>query len=171
MSQPYIGEIRVFAGTFNPLGWAFCDGQLLAITGNSALFSLIGTTYGGDGQVTFGLPDLRGRLAVHQGLGFIIGQSAGTEEVTLNATQMPAHTHPTGVGGSTAAAATASPLGALPATPPSGLPYADAGGAQMAAGTSGTLANVGGSQSHSNLMPFLCLNHIIALEGVYPTRA
>src|SRR5437868_8224143 len=93
MSQPFIGEIRMFGGSFAPAGWAFCNGQLLPISENDALFTLIGTTYGGDGQSTFGLPDLRGRLPIHQGSGFILAETGGTEEVTLTTQQIPAHTH------------------------------------------------------------------------------
>jgi len=94
MSQPYVGEIRMFAGNFAPVGWMFCEGQLLSIAENAALFNLIGTTYGGDGQSTFALPDLRGRLPIHQGAGFTIAQNGGSEQVTLAAGQIPAHTHP-----------------------------------------------------------------------------
>ena len=93
MAQPYVGELRLFAGNFAPAGWMFCDGQLLPISENEALFQLIGTTYGGDGQSTFALPDLRGRIPIHQGNGFIVGESGGTEQVTLTASQLPTHTH------------------------------------------------------------------------------
>lgn len=169
MAESFVGEIRMFGGNFAPAGWSFCDGQLLAISEYETLFSLIGTTYGGDGQNTFAVPDLRGRVPVHQGLGFVMGQAAGTENVTLTVQQMPAHTHPGSGGASSGAATTASPAGAFPATPPSGLPYADTGTAKMAAGASSTLANVGGSGSHNNMMPSQCVNYIISLYGIYPS--
>src|SRR4028118_1483110 len=94
MAQPYIGEIRMFAGNFPPLGWLFCEGQLLPISENEALFQLIGTTYGGDGESTFGLPDLRGRLPIHQGNGFVLAETGGAEEITLTVNQIPPHPHP-----------------------------------------------------------------------------
>src|SRR3954471_17058586 len=114
MAQPYVGEIRMFAGSFNPAGWMFCDGALLPISENETLFQLLGTTYGGDGQSTFGLPDLRGRIPIHQGNGFILAETGGVETVTLSVQQIPAHSHP--LLGSTATAATQDPASQVPAT-------------------------------------------------------
>ena len=172
MSQPYIGEIRLFGGNFAPRGYAFCNGQLLPIAQYDALFALIGTTYGGDGQTTFALPNLQGRLPVHFGSGaglspYTLGQAGGAETVTLVTTQLPQHGHP--------------PL--AQSNPGGGSP---SGGVWAAAGTaiydtSGTppdapmrtdlVGTFGGSQPHDNIQPFLCINFIIALEGVFPSQA
>lgn len=172
MSEPFIGEIRMFAGNFAPLGWAFCEGQLLLISENDALFQLIGTTYGGDGQTTFALPDLRGRIPIHMGQGAglsnrSIGESSGTEAETLTVNQLPVHSH-TFVGTSSTASAT-SPVGAVVASPtaidlyrPTAVP-----GAGLAPNA---LAVQGGSQPHENMQPYLCVSFIIALEGIYPTQ-
>src|SRR5687767_15637443 len=113
MAQPYVGEIRMFAGNFAPAGWMFCEGQLLPISENETLFQLIGTTYGGDGQATFALPDLRGRLPMHQGNGFILAETGGAEAITLTTNQIPSHTHP--LLASTGGATTATPGNHLPA--------------------------------------------------------
>lgn len=164
--ESYIGEIRIFAGTFAPVGWAFCDGQLMPISENDALFSLIGTTYGGDGQDTFALPDLRGRLPLHQGSGSILGESAGVEEVTLSAGQIPAHSHR--LQATTSTANQSSPAGnALAQSTAADLYVEDTATAGMA---TASIAPVGGSQPHSNLQPYLCLNFIISLFGVYPSQ-
>lgn len=163
MSEPFVGEIRMFGGNFAPVGWAFCDGSLIAISQNTALFSLIGTIYGGDGQNTFGLPDLRGRLPVHQGSGFVLGQLAGTETVTLTTNQMPAHTHT--VLARTSATA-GSPSGAMYGGNTDSI-YTPTASAQMNAGV---IAPAGGSQPHDNMMPYLVVSFIIALEGIYPSR-
>lgn len=170
MSEPFVGEIRMFAGNFAPRGWAFCDGQLLAVSQNDALFSLLGTIYGGDGRTTFGLPDLRGRIPIHAGTGpglspRQLGAKGGEENVTLTVNQLPSHNHP--MQGSNDQAT--SPTG-------SGQVFARAGGfaysgrpsPQNLAATSVTA--VGGSRSHTNLMPFLCIHFIIALFGIYPSR-
>ncbi len=173
MAQPYVGEIRIFAGNFAPAGWMFCEGQLLAIAENETLFQLIGTTYGGDGQSTFALPDLRGRLPIHQGTGpglstRTIGESSGVETVTLTVGQLPVHTHPVLL--SSAAGTQANPqnqiLGASPNVRvyrPTAVPPAVA-----LAPTSVTLT--GGSQPHDNLMPFLCVSFIISLFGIFPSQ-
>lgn len=175
MSSPYIGEIMIFGGNFAPRGYSFCNGQLLPIAQNSALFAIIGTTYGGNGVVTMGLPNLQSRLPMHQGQGpglssRTLAEQAGTASVTLLSTQMPAHTH---AAGSLVAAAptTANPVGAYPAQAASGTPYAATGGAIMGGVTSSapTLATAGGNQPHDNLMPFLCVNFCIALEGIFPS--
>jgi microcystin-dependent protein len=161
----YIGEIRLFAGNFAPNGWLFCEGQLLPISEYDSLFNLIGTTYGGDGQDTFGLPDLRGRLPMHQGNGFILGETGGVEEVTLTSSQIPSHGHPL------RAAATlgdqVSPANRLPANSFNVTAYINSppdGNMNAAA-----IAPTGGSQPHSNMQPYLCLNFIISLFGVFPS--
>jgi microcystin-dependent protein len=158
----------MFGGNFAPVGWAFCDGQLLAISENPALYQLIGTTYGGDGQATFGIPDLRGRVPVHQGPGFGLAQTGGVEEVTLTVQQIPAHSHPLVAAGAPAQA-TAEPGGSLPAVATTPL---------YSPPVSGTLAMdpaavgvAGGSQPHTNLAPFLCVNFIISLFGIFPSQS
>ncbi len=172
MSEPFVGEIRMFAGNFAPRGWAFCDGQLLAVSQNDALFSLLGTIYGGDGRTTFGLPDLRGRLPIHAGTGpglsaRRLGAKLGSEKETVTVNQLPSHRHQWQ--GTTATANAASPSGALLAQsqPDIYIDNVDDGTVNYA---SSAVTNVGGSQSHTNLMPFLCINFIIALFGIYPSR-
>lgn len=165
MAQPYVGEIRMFGGNFAPAGWMFCSGQLLAISENDTLFNLIGTTYGGDGQSTFALPDLQGRVPVHQGNGFVLAQNGGSEQVTLNINQLPVHTHPplaSSAGGSD------NPSGNFWANSTTGKPYAAAPPAvTMNPGTIG--AAVGGSQPHDNMIPFLGVSYIISLFGIFPS--
>lgn len=171
MSTPYVGEIRMVGFNFAPAGWAFCDGSLMAISQNATLFNLIGTTYGGDGVNTFALPNLLGRVAVHQGTSnqgtFIIGQLAGTETVTLTTSQIPAHSHTPQL----AASDTTSPVGALFASSSrtTVLPYNPASSGLVAM-NSGLIEGAGGSQSHSNLQTFLVINFIISLFGVYPSQ-
>jgi len=165
MGQPYVGEIRLVGFNFAPVGWMFCDGSVLAISGNETLFNLIGTTYGGDGQSTFALPDLRGRIPIHQGSGFVIGQISGSETVTLTVNQIPAHTH------APLAASTGGtsdfPAGNVWANW-TGSQYSDLGiTGQM---NSGVLNNIGGSQPHDNMMPFLTINYIISLFGIFPSQ-
>jgi microcystin-dependent protein len=165
MSQPYIGEIRIFAGNFAPSGWALCDGQILAISENEALFALIGTTYGGDGQSTFALPDLRGRLPLHQGPGFSLSQNGGSEIVTLTVNQIPAHSH---VPQASSGAGTAqSPAGNAWANW-TGSQYSDQ--APNAPMDPAALSSTGGSQAHENMAPFLTVNFIISLFGVFPSQ-
>jgi microcystin-dependent protein len=167
MSNPYIGEIRIFAGNFAPQGWAFCDGSLYPIAENDALFSLIGTTYGGDGQTTFALPDLRGRLPLHEGtLGstYVMGQTGGAETVTLSVDQIPAHRHPVVGAGSGATL----PSGGLLSTPSGDALYTSSPPDGVLA--AGATASAGGGQPHSNLMPYLCVNYIIALFGIFPSQ-
>lgn len=168
MSDPFIGEIRLFAGTFAPNGWQFCAGQLLSIAEESALFNLIGTTYGGDGQVTFALPDLRGRIPVHQGNSYVLGESGGSEQVTLTTQQIPVHTHP--VLGSTANASQTSPTGAVVATMPEVTNFAYGTDLPGTALHPSSIAPTGGSQPHDNFQPYLCINFIIALWGIYPAQ-
>lgn len=171
MSEPFVGEIRMFAGNFAPRGWALCDGQLLAVSQNDALFSLLGTIYGGDGRTTFGLPDLRGRVPLHAGSGpgltpRALGSRGGSENETLTVNQLPGHSHQ--LSASSSIAGDSNPAGNFLGrttnldlysgdTPDSGL----AGSAVSA---------TGGGQGHTNLMPFLCVNFIIALFGIYPSR-
>lgn len=171
MSEPFVGEIRMFAGNFAPRGWAFCDGQLLAVSQNDALFSLLGTIYGGDGRTTFGLPDARGRVPIHAGSGpglspRRLGAKGGAENVTLTVNQLPSHTHP--MNASMDLAADSNPQGNVPGQSPSIDLYIEDTQTQNMASTA--LTNTGGSRSHTNLSPFLCINMIIALVGIYPSR-
>lgn len=168
--DPFIGQIIMFGGNFPPRGWAFCDGQLLPISSHSALFSILGTTYGGDGRSTFALPDLRGRVPIHPGSGpglqsRRLGEKSGQEQVTLTVNEMPSHTHQGGMEVGT---------GKSGATANGGY-IADsndinkAGGGGNFAGLQ--IANAGGNQAHNNMQPYNCVNFIIALEGVYPSRS
>jgi microcystin-dependent protein len=171
MPEPYVGEIRMFGGNFAPAGWMLCEGQTLAIAQNDVLFQLIGTTYGGDGQETFNLPNLASRVPIHMGTGrngttYQIGEMAGTEQETLTVQQMPVHSHPMLV--STAAGGTNVPTNAVPASSPSVQLYiVDAPDTAMAASA---ITPVGGSQPHENTQPFLCINFIISLFGVFPSQ-
>lgn len=173
MSSPYVGEIRLFAGNFAPAGWAFCAGQLMPISENETLFNLIGTTYGGDGQSTFALPDLRSRAPLHQGTGssgttYQIGQLGGVETVTLTTQQIPSHNH---LPNATASGQTLSPRNALAAVPTStqqGLQLYAPSGTNTAL-ANGSIANAGGSQPHENIQPYLCVSFIMSLFGIYPT--
>jgi len=165
MAEPYVGEIRMFGGNFAPSGWMFCEGQLLPISENETLFQLIGTTYGGDGQETFALPDLRGRLPIHQGGGFILAETGGAEAITLTVGQMSAHTHP--LVASTNNASTANAQGNVLAQTPSYTPYiADTPASALAPGS---VSPVGGSQPHENMQPYLCVSFIISLFGIFPS--
>jgi microcystin-dependent protein len=169
MAQPYVGEIRMFAGNFAPAGWMFCEGQLLPISENETLFQLIGTTYGGDGESTFALPDLRGRLPLHQGNGFILAETGGVEEVTLTVSQIPAHGHPF-LASATAANQT-SPTNNVLAQPSTGAGsdfYLDDTPSVSLA--TNAISNVGGSQPHTNFQPYLCINFIISLFGIFPSQ-
>jgi microcystin-dependent protein len=166
MSDPYLGEIRMFGGNFAPLGWAFCNGQLLPISQNDALYTLLGTTYGGDGQSTFGVPDLRGRVPLHVGTGFPLGQAAGVETVALTATQMPLHNHNYVNSGGLPNAA--SPAGAVPAVPGTEI-YGEE--APIVAYNPQKVLAAGGSQPHANLQPYTCVSFIIATEGIYPSQS
>ncbi len=172
MSEPFVGEIRMFAGNFAPRGWAFCDGQLLAVSQNDALFSLLGTVYGGDGRTTFGLPDVRGRIPIHAGHGpglseRRLGSKGGAENVTLTVNQLPSHHHNWEVSNTDAVNLT-----------PENNAYANTLNADVYQESPNDLENMntnavgntGGSRSHTNLMPFLCIHFIIALVGIYPSR-
>ena len=170
MAQPYVGEIRMFAGNFAPAGWEFCSGQLLPISENETLFQLIGTTYGGDGESTFSLPNLQSRVPLHMGTGpdgisYPISQMAGTEQETLTAQQMPVHTHP--LLASTSFADQSSPSGNIPGQPTVAQLYFAAPPTSPMAATAVT--PVGGSQPHENTQPFLCINYIISLFGIFPS--
>ena len=169
MAQPYVGEIRIFAGNFAPAGWMFCEGQLLPISENETLFNLIGTTYGGDGQSTFALPDLRGRLPIHAGNGFVLAETGGVEEVTLTVQQIPSHNHPllaTNAGqqlspanNTTLASPTSQQAGtSIYGVAPSNTTLNPA-----------TVTSTGGSQPHSNFQPYLCVDFIISLFGIFPS--
>lgn len=170
MAQPYVGEIRMFAGNFAPAGWMFCEGQLLPISENETLFQLIGTTYGGDGQSTFALPDMRGRLPVHWGTApglqaYTIAQSSGVEEVTLTTQQIPVHNHPLVV--SNNVAGQTNPQGNLLAQSTQATLYiSDQPNVPMAAYVVGP---TGGSQPHTNMQPYLCVDFIISLFGIFPS--
>lgn len=165
MSTPYIGEIRLFAGNFAPNGWMFCEGQLLPISENDSLFSLIGTTYGGDGESTFALPDLRGRLPLHQGNSFILAETGGAEDVTLTSNQIPTHVHP--LLASATLGDQVSPANRVPANSFNVTAYINASpDGNMNASA---IAATGGSQPHSNMQPYLCVNFIISLFGVFPS--
>ena len=164
MAQPYIGEIRMFAGNFAPQGWMACEGQLLPIADYETLFNLIGTTYGGDGQSTFALPDLRGRLPIHAGNGFTLAETGGTENVILTVNQIPAHSHT--LQGSSAAANSTDPTGRVDAKPDKNLYRPGTAANAMAAQA---ITSTGGNQPHNNMQPYLCVNFIISLFGIYPT--
>jgi len=166
MAQPYVGEIRIFAGNFAPAGWMFCEGQLLPISENETLFNLIGTTYGGDGQSTFALPDLRGRLALHQGNGYILAETGGAEEVTLTINQIPAHSHP--MLGSSGNGSQSSPKNNVLAS--STLVKLYSGEAADTAMAATAISSIGGNQPHTNFQPYLCLNYIISLFGIFPSQ-
>lgn len=174
MSEPFIAEIRIFAGNFAPRGWAFCDGQLLPISQNTALFSLIGTTYGGDGRTTTALPNLKGRAPMHPGRGpgltaRRLGEKGGVENVTLTEAQMPNHTHT--LQGVQRPATQDDPAAQFyPGVTVGATPYRDSTG-NLVDMADQALVNTGGSQDHNNMQPFLAINYIIALVGLYPSRS
>ncbi len=164
MGTPFMSEIKIISWNFAPKGWAFCNGQFLPINQNQALFSLLGTTFGGNGQTTFALPDLRGRAPVHQGSETILGQAGGEEAHTLNTSEMPAHNHI--INASTANGDTVSPAGAVLAA--ANNMYTAFANLTTLGPTSVT--NIGGSQPHANMQPYLVLNYIIALQGAFPSQ-
>lgn len=168
MAEPYLGEIRIFAGNFAPAGWMICDGSIVLISENEALFNLIGTTYGGDGQQTFALPDLRGRAPIHQGGGYVLGQAGGSESVTLSVNQLPAHSHLPSGNSSTANASGLS--GAVWAGASSIVQYTTDTSQNMPMNPGATVA-AGGSQPHENRPPYIVINYIIALDGIYPSQS
>jgi len=165
MAQPYVGEIRMFAGNFAPAGWMFCEGQLLPISENETLFQLIGTTYRGDGESTFALPDLRGRIPIHQGNGFILAETGGAEEITLTVQQIPAHSHP--LLASTNTAQQTQPTGQVLANSATATMYIEDN--PSVALNPKTVGSVGGSQPHTNFQPYLCVDFIISLFGIFPS--
>ncbi len=165
MAQPYVGEIRMFAGNFAPAGWMFCEGQLLAIADNTTLFTLIGTTYGGDGQSTFALPDLRGRIPLHFGNSFVLAETGGAEEVTLTTSQIPAHSH--AMSATTDIPTQTSPAGAV--TGQAAAKIYRAGNPTVTLDPQAVVAT-GGSQPHTNMQPYLCVDFIISLFGIFPVQ-
>ena len=180
--DPFIGQIMMFGGNFAPRGWAFCEGQLLPISSNTALFSILGTTYGGDGRTTFALPDLRGRVSIHPGNGpglsdYRLGEKGGVEDVVLNQTQIPSHSH--SASGQiacnfnpTTPATSTSPVNGVFANAESKVYNTASPNQHMAAnGVSVTVGNTGGNLSHTNQQPFIACNYIIALLGIYPSRS
>jgi microcystin-dependent protein len=170
MSNPYIGEIRMFGGNFAPAGWAFCEGQLMPISENDALFNLIGTTYGGDGQTTFGLPNLQGRLPLHQGSGFVIGEMGGVESVTLTTNQMPTHNH-TMLGSNDQGSSNAPGNAVLGSTPTAAQAFPYGTDAPHGSIDPSSIQPQGGNQPHDNFQPYLCVNFIISLFGIYPSQS
>ena len=176
MSQPFVGEIRMFGGSFAPAGWAFCNGQLLPISENETLFTLIGTTYGGDGQATFAIPDLQGRVPVHAGTGggatYQLGERAGTETVTLTTQTIPSHNHlvtSTTAGGS----GTPGPTTIMADQGPAGAPvsaYLPFNNVTQVALRNSIVGLTGGSQPHDNMQPFLVVSYIISLFGIFPSQ-
>ena len=179
MGTPYLGEIKLISWNYPPKGWVFCNGQLLPINQNQALFSIFGTTYGGDGRVTFGLPDMRGRVPIHMGNGFVIGEKGGELNHTLTTSEMPAHNHfvqsdvQTDAANNFSSPAATEIFGLALGVPSSGTnfpvnPYGT--GAPGGALAPQTVSNTGGSQPHVNTQPYLVLNYIVALQGVFPSQ-
>jgi microcystin-dependent protein len=167
MAQPYVGEIRMFAGNFAPAGWMFCSGQTLPISENEVLFQLIGTTYGGDGESTFQLPDLQGRIPIHQGNGFILAEIGGVEEVTLTTQQIPQHNHAfLGTGNQ---ASTNSPANNTFAQSTGATVFPYGTDQPLTTLHPSSIAPAGGSQPHTNFQPYLCVNFIISLFGIFPS--
>src|SRR5579872_2424668 len=167
MSSPFIGEIRMFGGNFAPVGWAFCNGALIPISENDALFNLIGTTYGGDGQSTFALPNLQSRVPIHVGPGFALGQSGGVESVTLTTSQIPAHGHVPQCNASPGSQP--NPQNGTWANQATLVPYSTS--APNIAMDPGAIGSSGGSQPHDNMIPFLVINFILSLFGVFPSQS
>lgn len=179
MSTPFLSQIEIFSFNFAPRGWALCNGQLLPINQNQPLFALLGTTYGGDGRTTFGLPDLRSRVPIHQGSGFTLGQRGGEEAHTILMGETPSHNHAINTdANATGAASTGTPATNTILGPSSG---ANSSGGTFPVGLYGamppgatldprTITNTGGSQAHTNIMPYLCLNMCIALQGIFPSQ-
>jgi len=167
MAEPYVGEIRIMANTYAPPGWAACDGSQIAISDNPTLYQVLGTTYGGDGQNNFNLPDLRGRLPVHLGAGLPQGQSSGAERVTLQTANLPPHNHL--VVATQAQAGQSSPFDTLLAVSTGPLLYGTISGQPGTPMSSQSIGFTGSDRPHDNMMPFLTLNFMIALEGLYPT--
>ena len=166
MSEPFLGEIKIISWNFPPVGWAFCNGQLLPINQNQALFSILGTMYGGNGQTNFALPDFRGRAPIHQGAGFTVGQAGGQEFHTLTQSEMPAHNHFVNANNVADGSNVNEPQNNFPANSPTN-PYRTQANTTFSASS---VTNFGGSQAHENRQPFLVLNFIIALQGIFPSQ-
>ncbi|HEX8401113.1 MAG TPA: tail fiber protein [Allosphingosinicella sp.] len=174
MAQPYVGEIRMFAGNFAPAGWLFCAGQTLPISENDVLFQLIGTTYGGDGEVTFNLPNLQSRIPIHRGNGpdgviYPIGEAAGVESVTLTTQQIPAHNHPLLVSNAAGTLAPGNSILTVPSGSQGGLRTYNNVATPNVTLHPQSVGPVGGSQPHDNMQPYLCVNFIISLFGLFPS--
>jgi microcystin-dependent protein len=169
MADPFIGEIRLMSFVFAPKGWALCNGQLLPINQNQALFSLLGTTYGGDGRVNFGLPNLQGRTPIHMGSGHTLGERGGEQAHTLSISEILTHTHTLKAEGSASAVRLSDPTGRL-SSPQEANNYGASGSTGNAAMSPGTVANVCGSQAHLNMQPFLTLSFCIAIQGIFPSQ-
>jgi microcystin-dependent protein len=165
MAEPFLSEVRIMSFVFPPKGWALCDGQLLPINQNQALFSLLGTTFGGDGRVNFGLPDLRGRAPIHVGSGHTLGERGGEQAHTLSIAEIPTHTHV--LNGSSSDGTQVVPASALLAKAAPTNPYS--GPTNLASMNAASVTNVGGSQAHLNMQPFLILSFCIALQGIFPS--
>jgi microcystin-dependent protein len=168
MAEPFLSEIRIMSFGFPPQGWALCNGQLLPINQNQALFSLLGTTYGGNGQTTFALPNLQGRVPIHTGGGFLLGQIGGEQTHTLSIAEMPTHQHAESI--TTAQATTNTPSASVMLGQSVGTPIYGNGGSNLTPFAPNALTNVGGSQPHLNMQPYLTLNFSIALQGIFPSR-
>ena len=168
MAQPYVGEIRMFAGNFAPAGWMFCEGQLLPISEYETLFNLIGTTYGGDGQSTFQLPDLRGRLPLHFGNGFTLAETGGVETITLTVAQTPIHSHV--LRGTSKFGTATSPQNNVPAVASVVNVSAYGTDSPTSPVSPSSISSTGGSQPHNNFQPYLCVDFIISLFGIFPSQ-
>ena len=168
MAEPFLAEIRIFSFNFAPKGWALCNGQLLPINQNQALFSLLGTTFGGDGRVNFALPDIRGRAQIHFGNGHTLGEKGGEQAHTLSISEIPTHTHV--LNGVNASAATADPTNAFLSSPPAAVGPIYGPPNALVAMAPAVVANTGGSQAHLNMQPFLTLTFGIALQGIFPSQ-
>jgi microcystin-dependent protein len=169
MAEPFMSEIRIFSFGFAPRGWALCDGQLLPINQNQALFSLLGTTYGGDGRVNFGLPNLQGRAPIHMGSGHTLGERGGEQGHTLSIAEIPEHVHV--LNASTTVATTNTPGNTLVTGQSTASSLYASGASGLVAMSPAAVANVGGSQAHLNMQPFLLLNFSIALQGIFPSQS
>ena len=170
MAEPFLSEIKIVSWNFAPQGWAFCNGQFLPINQNQALFALLGTTYGGNGQTTFALPDLRDKVPIHTGAGHTLGETAGSAAVTINIQQLPQHTHIlNAVAPANSAMNTNVPTGNFLSNSAPAEIYNSNAAANLVALSPGTVSNVGGSQAHTNMQPYLALNFIIALQGIFPS--